>query len=126
MKTIMKTIINSTTNSETLHINITLVDSCCACGLQNEDVERSGIDYCPNPICNVSGAYWFRRLCSTYKNTFSGSHIVGHIVDPNEMFKFGTWLLQADIGEFTEPVKKSLDFWQKVLFDLDTAYVIDI
>lgn len=107
-----------------MNLNIKLLSAeitCCACDVCHEDVERRGIDYCPNPICNISGAYWFRQLCSTYKNTFPGSHTV----DPNEMFNFGTWLLQADIGEFTEPVKRSLEFWYSIICDLDTKDVID-
>ena len=39
---------------------------CISCGLYHKYVEAGGIYHCPNPICSVCGATWYKTQLSTY------------------------------------------------------------
>jgi len=34
---------------------------CISCGIKHHSVEAGGIRYCPNPVCKVCGANWFKN-----------------------------------------------------------------
>lgn len=49
---------------------------CITCGLVHRKVEAGGIYYCPNPLCRVCGAAWFRASLPSMKENSNGTHTV--------------------------------------------------
>lgn len=49
---------------------------CISCGLIGHGVEAGGIWYCPNPLCRVSGAAWFRCKLKSRRENPDGTHTV--------------------------------------------------
>ena len=44
------------------------IHKCISCGLIHGDVEAGGVYHCPNPLCTVSGASWFKLKLQSYKD----------------------------------------------------------
>ncbi len=40
--------------------------TCYSCGLRHELVEAGGVWHCPNPMCMMCGASWFKRSLKSY------------------------------------------------------------
>jgi hypothetical protein len=51
-------------------------EKCVNCGLVGHGVEARGIWYCPNPLCGVCGAAWFRAKLDSYQKLDNDSHTV--------------------------------------------------
>jgi hypothetical protein len=55
-------------------------------------VEAGGIWYCPNPLCTVTGAVWFRSKLDSYVETKDS-----HTVDPYEwIYKGRKTIVEGD------------------------------
>lgn len=50
--------------------------TCISCGLSSRLVEAGGIWHCPNPLCRVCGAQWFRLTLDSYSEVDGGKHTV--------------------------------------------------
>jgi len=48
---------------------------CISCNLRHENVEASGVFYCPNPLCTVTGATYHRSKLKSYRE-FANHHEV--------------------------------------------------
>lgn len=80
---------------------------CCGCGLVREDVECSGIYYCPNPVCTATGSYWNKTKLKSFKDE-GGKYYV----DPIEVVYLGFDLIKVETDKnMVKAIETSINKW---------------
>lgn len=79
------------TNSKAVIINVHEAETCMSCGITHKKVEARGIYECPNPLCTVSGASWFRMTLDSYEED---APRMSHTIDSWELLAKGILYLK--------------------------------
>lgn len=95
---------------------------CCSCGLVSAKVECSGIYYCPNKLCTVSGSTCHKKELKSYID-----YGVGSIrIDPIEIVEWGFELLRIETDpNMIAAMNRSLDYWMNLRPQYWVENVID-
>lgn len=94
---------------------------CHGCDLISDEVECSGIYYCPNKLCFTSDATQHKRNLKTFKETPENT-----TVDPIEVISWGQDLINQETNIILkEAMGRSMKKWNKLAMDWVVSSVID-